>query len=199
VIASLSGIVISKSLGHLVVDVHGVGYLVAVSALLETQTTVGESLILHTAMVVREDSMTLFGFSNEAELRVFETLRSVTGVGPKLAMTILAQLGIEKISLAVATQDDKTFSSVTGIGPKTAKLLIVSLEGKLTSSGSEPSRIQPSAVLSALVGLGWKEREAADAIEATRRSMDPSAGDKEILRNTLALLASDRAQSKSHR
>ena len=133
-IASLTGTVQSSTLNSLVLDVSGVGYLVQVTPSLALSVKVGDSLALVTAFVVREDAFTIYGFASNEELQTFDLLRSVTGVGPKSAMSIIHQLGVEALSQAVATEDDSAFKTVSGIGPKTAKLIVVTLAGKLVSS-----------------------------------------------------------------
>jgi Holliday junction DNA helicase RuvA len=195
VIASLTGSVAQKNPGQLIIDVHGVGYLVSVSPQLEVSSELGQTITLCTAFVVREDAFTIYGFESQDQLRLFETLRSVNGVGPKSAMMILSQLGVERISAAVVQQDDKVFSSVTGIGPKTAKLLTVTLEGKVLSS-SQPQFVSGNnEVLAALVGLGWSEKQASEALKVILNGTSAPADSKELLRAALNLLANDRAQS----
>ena len=92
---------------------------------------IGQEASLHTALIVREDDLSLFGFETRAELEVFDLLRGVSGVGPKSALGVLATLSPDDIARAVAAEDDAPFRKVSGIGPKTAKLIAVSLQGKL--------------------------------------------------------------------
>jgi Holliday junction DNA helicase RuvA len=195
VIASLTGSVAQKNPGQLIIDVHGVGYLVSVSPQLEVSSELGQTITLCTAFVVREDAFTIYGFESQDQLRLFETLRSVNGVGPKSAMMILSHLGVERISAAVVQQDDKVFSSVTGIGPKTAKLLTVTLEGKVLSSSQPQFASGNNDVLAALVGLGWAEKQASEALKVILNGTSAPADSKELLRAALNLLANDRAQS----
>ena len=192
-IANLSGSITARTAGCLVVDVHGIGFQVYVSPQLESSVSIGSSITLNTALIVREDAFTLFGFSHVGELQLFDTLRSVSGVGPKTAMAIISQLGIERISAAVIDQDDKVFSSVTGIGPKTAKLLTVALEGKVANA--VPSQKPASSnVLLALVGLGWHEANAAEALELVRRNLPVGSDDAAVLKATLSFLANEKSQ-----
>jgi len=177
----------------MVLDVNGVGYLVFVAPSFESECKVGDQRLLHTSFVVREDAFTIFGFESREQLRLFDTLRSVSGVGPKTAMSIISQLGVEKISQAVANQDDKAFASVNGIGPKTAKLLTLALEGKI--SGAPGARVTAATpVLTALSGLGWPERQAEAAIKVASESLPSSASDKDLLRAALAVLANDKGE-----
>jgi Holliday junction DNA helicase RuvA len=161
VIASLEGIVARTQLGVVVLSVNGVGYSVNVSAALSAKVSAGEKLHLQTSFIVREDAHTLFGFAEVEELEMFDLLRSVTGVGPKSALGIVSAVGVEEIRNAVASERDSVFKAVSGIGPKTAKLITVTLAGKLTSTtGSADSEL-----ISALVGLGYKEAAAAAALK----------------------------------
>lgn len=185
-IASLSGRLSSKGPNSLVVDVAGVGYLVNVVPQLCASKSVGESIRLQTRLVVREDSMTLFGFETSEELELFDLVTSVNGIGPKLGLSILASLTSEAIRNAVASESDATFRSVPGIGPKTAKLIVVTLAGKLAplANGSPSS----SEVITALVGLGYGEKQAATAVA----NVGPSSNSAETLRKALAELANSR-------
>lgn len=159
-IASLRGLVQRNILGTLVLDVNGVGYLVNVSPALSASLNLGDELLLHTAYIVREDAHQIFGFAYQAELEMFELLRSVTGVGPKSALGIVSAVGVDEIRHAVANEQDAVFKAVTGIGPKTAKLITVTLAGKFVSGGSG----QDSDLIAALVGLGYKEATASAAL-----------------------------------
>jgi Holliday junction DNA helicase RuvA len=166
-IASLRGTVLEAIGTTLVVDVHGVGYAVTVTPDHALSVRSGEEVLVHTAMVVREDDMSLFGFPDRERLEVFDLLRGVTGVGPKSAMGVLAALAPEEIAAAVSNDDDAVFRRVSGIGPKTAKLIVVSLTGKLIAVRTSAPR--PTArgadVLVALVGLGYQERAAQAALD----------------------------------
>jgi Holliday junction DNA helicase RuvA len=197
-IASLSGSVSAKAPGFLIIDVHGVGFQVFVTPQIEAASSIGSSISLNTALIVREDAFTLFGFAHSGELQLFDTLRSVSGVGPKTAMAIIAQLGIERISAAVVSQDDKVFSSVTGIGPKTAKLLTVALEGKVANAAPS-SVVGSSNVLMAMVGLGWPEVDALEAIELVRRNLAAGSDDATLLKATLSFLANEKSQIRGSR
>lgn len=135
---------------------------------------IGEEARLSTTLVVREDSLTLYGFHSADELAVFELLMGVTGVGPKSALGVLGALAPGQIAHAVATEDDGVFRKVSGIGPKTAKLIVLSLAGKLnlTAASAPASRpVAPTSVTAsvqaALMGLGWSEKVAAEVVEET--------------------------------
>lgn len=188
VIASLRGTVLSSNLNSVVLDVSGVGYLVQVTPALALSVVKDQKLELVTTFIVREDAFTIFGFTSQEELSAFDLLRSVSGVGPKLALSIIHQLGVESLQNAVASDDDAAFKSVSGIGPKTAKLLVVSLAGKLggTVSGKAPNT--DVDIVSALVGLGYQTKVAEEAVKAVR-SANPAATNEFVLRTALQSLA----------
>jgi Holliday junction DNA helicase RuvA len=196
-ISSVRGAVLSAGGGLAVIEVGGVGLAVQVTPQHALALRIGEEARLHTALVVREDDLSLYGFATPEELVVFDLLRGVSGVGPKSALGVLATLTPEQVARAVADEDDAPFRKVSGIGPKTAKLIAVSLAGKLapvaaaaavpsSASGSEIT----SAVVGALVGLGWNERVAAQAVdEAAAEATDAdTASVQALLRLALARL-----------
>lgn len=169
-IASLRGTVTAVIGTAVVLEVGGVGYAAQVTPQHALSLRIGAEATLRTALIVREDDMSLFGFADAESLEVFDRLRSVTGVGPKSAMGVLAALTPGQVAEAVAQEDDAAFRRVSGIGPKTAKLIVVSLAGKLdaivaTAPTAAASTSIADDVLVALVGLGWPERTAAQAVE----------------------------------
>lgn len=201
-ISSVRGTVMHADADSVVIEVGGVGLTVAVTSQVARIAHVGQPMILHTSLIVREDALALFGFESRDELQVFTQLLSVTGVGPKSALGILSTLTVAQIADAVAADDDAPFRRVSGIGPKTAKLIVVQLAGKIHASHTGiPLRIDSSAMVSAqviqaLVGLGWSERVAGEALEA----VVADAGDADrasvsaLLRLTLAALGPARKE-----
>ena len=189
-IASLTGSVLSCSNGQIVIDVQGVGYLVHSTAQTVGSILEGDRVSFYTSLVVREDAWTLFGFRDKQELEVFELLRSVNGVGPKSALSILNQLSVEQIAQAVSEESDESFRAVSGIGTKTAKLITLTLAGKLVSKGSKSasSSTHESAV-SALVGLGWSERQSRDVLQQVGTK---DMSDKQLLKAALQVLSKAR-------
>jgi holliday junction DNA helicase RuvA len=174
VISSVRGTVLSALGSTVVIEVGGVGLALQVTPATALSARVGDEARLSTILIVREDSLTLYGFPSTEELAVFELLVGVTGVGPKSALGVLAVLSPNQIAQAVASEDDGAFRKVSGIGPKTAKLIVVSLAGKLivTSPASAPGRPQPALgvagnVQAALIGLGWSEKTAAEVVDDT--------------------------------
>ena len=174
--------------GIAVIDVGGVGYKLTISSTtydaMPPNRSVSEppTVRLYTYMAVREDGIELFGFASETELASFKMLISVSGVGPKAAMSILSLLTPEKFALAVCTEDKKTIAKANGIGPKTAARVILELKDKLmkehagedltsapssigTSSAAQTARGKLSEATDALVVLGYSRAEAASVLK----------------------------------
>lgn len=196
-IASVHGTVLQVSGSSVVIDVHGIGYLVTVTPEHALALRTGEDALIRTSLIVREDDLSLFGFATSDEQAVFDLLRGVTGVGPKSALGVLSALSPAEIARAVATDDDGAFRRVSGIGPKTAKLITVSLAGKLVEFlGTEraaPDRTPAddgarASVLAALTGLGWPERTAADAVDDVLADQPGTTAVPALLRLCLARL-----------
>ena len=189
-IASLNGTALSCSNGQVVVDVQGVGYLVHCTSAITSMVSEGDQVRFHTSLVVREDSFTLFGFLNKSELEVFELLRSVNGVGPKSALSILNQMTVDQIAQAVEQETDAAFKAVPGVGAKTAKLITLTLSGKMSSPSSKSvSSTQVESAITALVGLGWSERQARETIHEVGES---GMSDKDLLKAALKTLSKAR-------
>lgn len=134
-ISFVRGPVASLSLAQAVIDVNGVGMLVHATPKTLGGLRLGEEATLTTAMIVREDSMTLFGFADAGEREVFDTLLTVSGIGPRLALAILSVLEPESIRIGVDTGDGKVFTKVPGVGPKVAGRIVLELKGKLKPTG----------------------------------------------------------------
>ena len=170
-ISSVRGTVLAATGTTAVIEVGGVGLAMQVTPRHGLSLRVGSEAFVRTALIVREDDLSLFGFAEAEELEVFDHLRSVTGVGPKSALGVLAVLTPAEVARAVATEDDAAFRAVSGIGPKTAKLIVVSLAGKLVVAPGARAASTPASssvtenVLLALVGLGWQEKVALQAID----------------------------------
>ncbi|WP_100810708.1 MULTISPECIES: Holliday junction branch migration protein RuvA [unclassified Microbacterium] len=195
-ISSLRGVVLHAGADSVVIEVGGVGLSVAVPVDIARTAHAGQTLALHTSLIVREDSLSLFGFTTREELEVFSLLLQVTGVGPKSALGVLSQLTVERIAEAVHAEDDAPFRKVSGIGPKTAKLIVLQLSGKIapvaprSATSATPSTDIVTQVAQALVGLGWPERVAAEAVTtaAEEASEADRASVSALLRVTLAAL-----------
>jgi Holliday junction DNA helicase RuvA len=196
-IAFVRGPVAALTLNSAVVEVGGVGLeLMCTPGTLATLRT-GQQAMLPTSMVVREDSLTLFGFLDEDEKTVFELVQTASGVGPKLAQSILACLAPDDLRVAVASDDTKTLTRVPGIGQKGAQRIILELKDRLGSPVGHVRNGRPASapaawkdqVLQALVGLGWSAKDADAAVEAVA----PDAGDAPqvavLLRSALRTLS----------
>lgn len=168
-IANLKGIVLCKETGHVVIDVNGVGYLVFVS--LNTfyelpPEGLETSLQIHTHL--REDQLSLYGFSSAGEKNIFSQLLKVNGIGPKLAMTLLSGLSAAQISEAIARGDAALLQSVPGIGKKVSERILLDLKGKVTPLKSDARPVASQAydeALSALTHLGYTPSQADKALE----------------------------------
>jgi len=191
VIASLKGTVTRTAIGQIVLDVNDVGYLVHLTLEASATISLGDKLTLNIAHIVKEDSETLYGFMSIEELQAFHLLCSVNGVGPKSALAVLGKLGVSGVEAAVSNADDALFRSVSGIGPKTAKLIVLSLTGKLVSGDSAPGSSSSQTVISALVGLGYAERQAKAAVESIAKDV-PNLAEQELLKRSLAALSLSR-------
>ena len=182
-IAQLTGTVRHLTTEKVVLEVGGVGYAISLTPRTSLQIVMGSALTLSTTLVVREDSLTLFGFLDPHERDIFETLQSVSGIGPKVALAITGSLTPDELAHAIAAEDVKAIEKVPGIGKKGAQRLILELKGKLvsdvapkTSSTHYGMRDQ---LLAALTGLGFSAKESDIAINASLNQLaedglDPS-------------------------
>ena len=196
-ISLLSGTVRSIHSDRLVVEVGGFGLTVLVTPSTTTQVNLGSQVQLFTSLVVREDSLTLFGFVNEESRSLFELVQTVSGIGPKVALSILGALTPEDLGRAIAQEDIATIEKVPGIGRKGAQRLILELKGKLSDlshaqlyKGHQPAwREQLS---SALVSLGFSPKESDGAISNVVATLQSDGVDastlelSELLKLTLA-------------
>lgn len=196
-ISRLSGILLRKEPPALLVDVNGVGYeLEAPMTTFYDLPAVGEKVTLFTHLVVREDAHLLYGFSCEAQRRLFRGLLKVNGVGPRVALAVLSGLADDEFVHCVLSEDVARLTQVPGIGRKTAERLIVEMRDKLPplSAGSAPTPASTRApakdpvseAMSALIALGYKPNEASRAVRAVP-SKDLSA--EEIIRQALKGMA----------
>ena len=196
-IASVTGTAQHVGLDRVVVDVHGVGLLVHTPPAVAAGCRTGAAVELATSMVVREDSMTLYGFATPGERDTFERAQTVTGVGPRVAMAILSVLSPEQLATAVAGDDIATLTKVPGIGKKGAERIALELRDKLPhvpgvegapSGVSAPTTGWQDQVTEALVGLGYSAKQSADAVAAV--ADEHEGGDvSRALRAALQVLA----------
>jgi holliday junction DNA helicase RuvA len=198
VIAFVRGEVASVGLTSAVVDVGGVGLEVNCTPATLATLRRGSQAVLPTAMVVREESLTVFGFLDEDEKSVFELVQTASGVGPKLAQAVLAVLSPEELRRAVFQEDVPTLTRVPGIGQKGAQRIILELKDRIgppvgtsavasSAPGAEPA--WRGQVRDGLVGLGWSAKEADKAVNAVapEDETDPDVG--ALLRAALRVLS----------
>jgi Holliday junction DNA helicase RuvA len=195
-IAHLRGKLLFKDPGHAIVEAAGVGYEVALSIpTFSSLPPVDAEVSLHIHTQVREDSIALFGFAEKEEKRLFERLITVTGVGAKLAITILSGLSPERTVAAIRAQDHASLTRIPGVGKKLAERLVVELKDKLDDFASAPTAATVSAgpaaedVLSALTNLGYQRPAAEKAIaSAVAKNAALGANFDELFRVALQLI-----------
>lgn len=168
-IASISGKVIQLTKETVIIDINGLGIEVFVPKTLLGETETGDLLYLYTYMLVREDNISLFGFSSLEEKQLFLQFLAVGGIGPKLSLNILSSLSIDNIRSAILSEKPDYFSRVPGIGKKTAQKIIIQMQGKLPESdglGIRSITDVDDAVVDALITLGYSVVEAQTALQA---------------------------------
>ena len=205
-IASLSGLVQVKSPAAVIIDVGGVGYEVFISVrTFDILPEVGGSCFLHIQTVVREDAFSLYGFGQKEEKELFLLLVAVSGIGPKLALTILSGIGVTSLCQAIVAKDLTQLTGIPGIGKKTAQRLCVELAEKVGGLGDgviEPAATAGVAVpatsqvladaASALINLGYPQATAWQALRAVEQRLGEGAADlrvEELIRLGLQSLA----------
>ena len=195
-IASLSGTVLKVGLDSVVLGVGGVGMLVHTTPATAASVRLGQATDLATTLVVREDSLTLYGFASDDEKVVFETVQTVSGVGPRLALAMLAVHSPEAVRVALGGGDIAALTKVPGIGKKGAERLVLELRDKLGAipgrEGGTATSVAPTSgelwrdqVREALVGLGWTVRQADDAVDKVAPLAADGAGVSDLLRAAL--------------
>ncbi|PSK96935.1 Holliday junction DNA helicase subunit RuvA [Haloactinopolyspora alba] len=172
-----------------VLDVGGVGLALHCTPATTSTLHLGQSAQLAASLVVREDSLTLYGFADDDERSVFELVQTASGVGPRLAQAMLSVHSPDELRRAVATEDLTALTKVPGIGKKGAQRIVIELKDKLGPAGSVPATAPVSAgaapaagswqsqVHEALLGLGWPARDAERAVDTVAQSADGSAPD----------------------
>ena len=199
-IATVRGTVVALGPASAVVEASGVGYAVQATPSTLAGLREGVEVLLHTSLVVREDSMTLYGFESADERDVFTKLLSVSGIGPKIALAALAVLRPDDLRRAVRDQDLSTLQRIPGVGKKSAQRMALEIGDKLGTPAALPGAQTAAApaptedavaseVSAALVGLGWSEAQAAKAIEKLAGS---GLGASDMLRAALVTLGGGR-------
>ncbi|WP_280433925.1 Holliday junction branch migration protein RuvA [Nocardia carnea] len=197
-IASIRGEVVELALDHVVLETAGVGYQLNATPATLAGLARGEEARLHTALIVREDSMTLYGFADTEARDLFGLLQTVSGVGPRLAMAVLAVLEPETLRKALAAGDIAALTRVPGIGKRGAERMVVELRDKVNlvpvpadSPGTAPAPVRTPVrdqVVEALTGLGFPVKQAEPAVDAVLAER-PDADNSTALRAALGMLA----------
>jgi len=195
VIAHLRGLLLSKSPNAVIVDCNGVGYELAISVSTFTELGAeGSAVKLHVHTHVREDALALFGFAELTEKRLFEKLLTISGIGPKLAITVLSGISAERLVGAIRSGDHATLTKIPGIGKKTAERVVLELKDKLDDMvGSVPETgAKPSLgavaddVLSALVNLGYPRPVAQKAVESAAKDTAVASDFEQLFRAAMS-------------
>ena len=199
----VSGILDEVGDDHAVVDVCGLGYLVAVSkSTLASLPPVGEKVKLFTHHYVREDAERLFGFATRDERGVFLNLLDISQVGPKVALGVLSGMSLRDLTLAVQTGDTSRFKAVSGVGPKTAQRIVLELKGKLDPmllSQLPPQTVKKAKLekvvftaredaYAALQALGYSEMQVVTALARVEETLDADAGAEVWIRSALKVV-----------
>jgi Holliday junction DNA helicase RuvA len=190
-IGRLSGILLEKNPPQILLDVQGVGYEIDVPmSTFYNLPALHEKVVLHTQLIVREDAHLLYGFGTVDERIAFRQLLKISGVGPKLALSVLSGLSLNDLADAVASKEASRLTKIPGVGKKTAERLLLELEGKFTVTGAAPSSgvavsQAASDIVNALQALGYNEKEASWAA----KQLPKEAGVSDGIRQALKLLS----------
>lgn len=201
-IGRLAGLLAVKTLEQVIVDVAGVGYELSVPATTLAQLPpVGERCVLVVHTHLREDGITLFGFSSEADREAFRLLQTVSGVGPRMALGILSGLAVPELVDAVAHKNLGRLRAIPGVGPKTAERICLELRDKVAAlgagtggpvapppTGAAPSTDVVAQVVAALVHMGYRPAEAERAARSARERLGEGATTEALLRDSLVRL-----------
>ena len=190
-IGRLSGTLLEKNPPQILLDVQGVGYELDVPmSTFYNLPALHEKVVLHTHFVVREDAQLLYGFATQEERAAFRQLLKISGVGPKLALSVLSGLSLSDLAAAVANKEVGRLTKIPGVGKKTAERLLLELQGKFSitggasASGSAPSS-DSSDIANALLALGYNEKEA----DWAARQLPKDVGVSDGIRQALKLLS----------
>ena len=178
-IARLRGVVLDRAPESLIVDVGGVGFLVYGTSGTIAAAKTGAEITLHTHLVVREDAMTLYGFGSAHEQRLFQILVGVSGVGPKVALALLSIMNGDELSFAIASGNAAALARASGVGQKLASRIVLELRGKFTADTpiALPG-VESEEVVAALMGLGYSQAEAVDAVARSELPADAPVEEK---------------------
>ena len=181
-ISLINGIVRSLTLDRAVVEVCGVGLSISITPTTSAALNIGAPAQFFTSLVVREDSLTLYGFLDDDVKSLFELVQTVSGIGPKVALSIVAALSPSQLGIAIAQEDISAIEKVPGIGRKGAQRLILELKGKISDFGTSNkiAHHQPAwreQLASALISLGFSAKESDNAITTVVNQISEEGGD----------------------
>jgi Holliday junction DNA helicase RuvA len=187
-IGRLTGILLEKNPPQILLDVQGVAYELDVPmSTFYNLPVLNEKVVLHTLLIVREDAHLLYGFLSNEERVAFRQLLKISGVGPKLALSVLSGLSLNDLAAAVANKEAGRLTKIPGVGKKTAERLLLELQGKFSVAGTIV--VQGSAVhslsndiLNALLALGYNDKEAGWAVKQLPKDTDVSEGIRQALK-----------------
>ena len=186
-IGRLTGILLEKNPPQILLDVQGVAYELDVPmSTFYNLPVLHERVVLHTHLVVREDAQLLYGFASNDERVAFRQLLKISGVGPKLALSVLSGLSLNDLASAVANKEAGRLTKIPGVGKKTAERLLLELQGKFTVSSSGSGSRTPSShsgdVVNALLALGYNDKEADWAAKQLAADVNVSDGIRQALK-----------------
>ena len=187
-IGRLTGILLEKNPPQILLDVQGVAYELDVPmSTFYNLPVLHEKVVLHTQLIVREDAHLLYGFSSHEERVAFRQLLKISGVGPKLALSVLSGLSLNDLALAVASKEAGRLTKIPGVGKKTAERLLLELQGKFAATGTNaaPGAAATSAgddIANALLALGYNEKEADWAAKQLPKEASVSDGIRQALK-----------------
>ena len=188
-IGRLTGILLEKNPPQILLEVQGVAYEVDVPmSTFYNLPALQERVVLHTHLVVREDAHLLYGFASDDERAAFRQLLKISGVGPKLALSVLSGLSLNDLAVAVASKEAGRLTKIPGVGKKTAERLLLELQGKFTVTSVSTGRVvstQGGDVVNALLALGYNAKEA----EWAARQLPADTGVSDGIRQALKLLS----------
>jgi len=181
-IATLEGVLEYRGIDSAIIKVGGVGFQVYIpSSSLSKLGATGDRVSLYTHLHLREDNVSLYGFASSEELALFKNLISVSGVGPKVALSLLSNLAVEQLAMAITGGNAELISQVPGIGKKVASRIVIELKGKLEREWKEaalPLAPEDADAIAALTSLGYSLREATQAISSLPSSSELSLEEK---------------------
>ena len=181
-IATLEGVLEYRGVDSAIIKVGGVGFQVHIpSSSLSKLGAIGDNVSLYTHLYLREDNLSLYGFASSEELALFKNLISVSGVGPKVALSLLSGLSVEQLAMAITGGNAELLSQVPGIGKKVASRIVIELRGKLEREWKEaalPLAPEDADAIAALTSLGYSLREATQAVSSLPDSKELSLEEK---------------------